>query len=144
MDVPAQHWSPSSRLFQPNPKPWEYEDSQNVRLVRENGGISLHGHSYFVSRALIGQHVQINFLDQRAVVYFCKTPVRELDLTTGSSQHLDFGQLRHTRTKALLAAPQPTDSPCDPLRKSFLKRDILEPPSCKGCHETACKGSLET
>ena len=122
MDVPAQHWSPSPRRFQPHPRPWDYRDPQNVRLVRENGGISLHGHSYFISRALIGQHVRIQLLDARAVVYFCNTPVREFDLASRSSRHFDFGQFRKARTQALLASP----------------------PNCKGSPETDCKASPDT
>ena len=43
MDVPAQHWKPSPRPFQRDPPPWNYADTQKVRLVRENGGISLNG-----------------------------------------------------------------------------------------------------
>lgn len=103
MEVPAQHWSPSPRRFDPDPRPWDYAKPENVRLVRENGSIGLHGRCYFVSRALIGERVQLTFLDDRVVVYFCSTPVREFDLVTGASHHFDFGQFRRARTQALLA-----------------------------------------
>jgi transposase InsO family protein len=107
MDVPAQHWSPSARRFEPDPRPWDYADPANVRLVRQNGSIALGGGCYFVSRALIGEHVRLQFLDDRVVVYFCRTPVREFDLETGSSHHVDFGQLRAARSQALLAPAIP-------------------------------------
>jgi hypothetical protein len=74
-----------------------------VRLVRENGSIGLGGRCYFVSRAFIGERVQLEFVDGRVVVYFCRTPVREFDLETGASHHFDFGQFRRARTQALLA-----------------------------------------
>lgn len=101
MDVPAQHWSPSPRRFDPKPRPWNYHDTAHLRLVRENGSIGLGGRCYFVSRALIGERVQLEFLEDRVVVYFCCTPVREFDLETGSSHHFDFGQFSQARTQAL-------------------------------------------
>jgi transposase InsO family protein len=106
MDVPAQHWSPSPRRFEADPQPWEYERPENVRLVRQSGTIGWGGKSYFVSRALIGERVQLDFVDRRAIAYFCRTAVREFDLETGSSHHVDFGQFRRARTQALLATPE--------------------------------------
>jgi transposase InsO family protein len=105
MDVPAKYWSPSTRPFPGDPRPWEYDHPENVQRVPQNGGLSVRGKYYFVSRALIGERVQLEFLDDRVIVYFCRTPVREFDLKTGSSHHLDFGQFRRARTKALLADP---------------------------------------
>jgi transposase InsO family protein len=118
MDVPAQHWSPSTRLFQRHPPPWNYEHPENVRLVRQNGSIGLGGRCYFVSRALIGERVQLTFLDDRVVVYFCRTPVRQFELESGSSHHFDFGQFRRARTHALLSRPNPGGSaPATPPEK---------------------------
>ena len=105
MDVPAQHWQPSPRRFDPEPRPWNYDVPAQVRLVRENGSIGLGGRCYFVSRALIGERVQLRFLEDRVVVYFCATPVREFDLESGHSRHLDWGQFQKARTRALLAQP---------------------------------------
>src|ERR1700678_4575572 len=120
LDVPAQHWSPSPRRFECAPRPWDYQKPENVRLVRQNGSIGLHGKCYFVSRALIGERVQLEFIDRRAVVYFCRTAVREFDLETGSSHHVDLGQFRRARTQALLAVPeQPGASPLRPRRKNL-------------------------
>ena len=61
MAVPAHRWRPSPRAFQ-EPTACEYSDPSNVRKVRENGGVSLRGQSYFVSRAFIGENVQLEFL----------------------------------------------------------------------------------
>lgn len=109
MDVPAQHWRPSSRRFELPPKAWDYADPQRVRKVRENGGISLAGHSYFVSRALIGEAVQLQLLGERVLVWFCRTLVREFDLTTGESSRVDFGQIDRVRIQGLW-----TDGGCAP------------------------------
>jgi transposase InsO family protein len=114
MDVPAQHWSPSARPFERDPRPWDYHDPANVRLVRQNGSIGLGGRCYFVSRAFIGERVQLEFLDDRVVVYFCRTPVREFHLETGTSHHFDFGQFHRARTQALLAPATGGSAPATP------------------------------
>jgi len=101
MDVPAQHWKPSPRTFQPQQQPWEYPDPINVRKVRENGGVSLRGQSYFVSRALIGQNVQLEYLKNRLLVWFCRTLVREFDLQTGMSYAVQDQQMQRARTQGL-------------------------------------------
>jgi len=101
MDVPAQHWKPSPRTFQPQQRPWEYPDPMNVRKVRENGGVSLRGQSYFVSRALIGQNVQLEYLKNRLLVWFCRTLVREFDLQTGRSYAVQDQPMQRARTQGL-------------------------------------------
>ena len=101
MDVPAQHWKPSPRPFQPQQQPWEYPDPMNVRKVRENGGLSLRGQSYFVSRALIGQNVQLEYLKNRLLVWFCRTLVREFDLQTGRSYAVQDQHMQRARTQGL-------------------------------------------
>lgn len=101
MEVPAQRWKPSARIFQEQPKPWEYSDPARVRRVRESGAVSFQGQNYFVSRALIGQPVQIEFLENRAIIWFCRTMVREIDLTNGTSYAVDDKQLQRARTQGL-------------------------------------------
>ena len=101
MDVPAQHWKPSLRAFQPQQQPWEYPDPINVRKVRENGGVSLRGQSYFVSRALIGQNVQLEYLKNRLLVWFCRTLVREFDLQSGRSYAVQDQPMQRARTQGL-------------------------------------------
>jgi transposase InsO family protein len=99
MDVPAQHWKPSPRTFQPHQQLWEYSDPINVRKVRENGGVSLRGQSYFVSRALIGQNVQLEYLQNRLLVWFCRTLVREFDLQSGMSYAVQDQPMQRARTQ---------------------------------------------
>jgi transposase InsO family protein len=101
MDVPAQHWEPSRRAFPEQQKLWEYPDPVHVRKVRENGGVSFRGQSYFVSRALIGENVQMEFFEQRAMVWFCRTLVREFDLQTGASYSVQEQNTQRARTQGL-------------------------------------------
>jgi transposase InsO family protein len=101
MDVPAQHWTPSARCFLPSPKAWDYPEPAHVCRVRENAGVRVHGHSYFVSRAFIGQNVQLQFLEDTVLVWFCRTLVREFNLQTRASHSVDFGQFDRARTHGL-------------------------------------------
>ena len=101
MDVPVQHWKPSLRRFEPQPKAWDYTDPQLVRKVRQNGGIRWGGQNYFVSRALIGQPVQLQLLGETVLVWFCRTLVREFNLRTKTSSLVDFGQIDQARTHGL-------------------------------------------
>jgi transposase InsO family protein len=101
MQVPAQRWKPSSRPFQEQPPAWEYPDPPHVSLVSEHGAVSFRGQNYFVSRALIGQRVQLELLEKRVVIWFYRTMVREIDLTTGISYAVDDEQLQRARTQGL-------------------------------------------
>jgi transposase InsO family protein len=101
MEVPAQHWTPSTRVFVAEPKPWQYPNPEHVRKVRENGGISWNGRSYFVSRAFIGENVQLQLLENTVLVWFCQTLIREFDLLSGQSNFIDLGQFDKARTHGL-------------------------------------------
>jgi transposase InsO family protein len=101
MAVPAQRWQPSSRAFQEEPRAWDYPDPAHVRKVRENGGLSFQGQSYFVSRALIGENVQLELLERRVLVWFYRTLVREFDLDNGRSFAVNDKHLQRARTQGL-------------------------------------------
>ena len=81
----------------------DYPDPAQVRTVPENGGIRLQGRDYFVSRALIGERVQLQWLEDRVLVFFCNTVVREFDLHTGASYGIDYGQMDRVRAQGLWA-----------------------------------------
>jgi transposase InsO family protein len=101
MDVPAQRWKPSSRVFQEKPKPWEYPDPAHVRKVRESGAVSFRGQNYFVSRALTGANVQLELLDRRVIVWFYRTLVREFHLDSGMSYTVNGEFIQRARTQGL-------------------------------------------
>jgi len=115
MGRPAQRWQPSLRAFQQQHKPWAYPDPANVRKVRENGGVSLGGQSYFISRAFIGENVQLELVDHRVIVWFCCTLVREFDLQTGTSHPVEDRPLQRARTQGgLLQQPLGAIAPATP------------------------------
>jgi transposase InsO family protein len=85
MATPASRWHPSSRPFQPQPREWEYPSGMQVVRLLGQGQFTWHKRRWDVSRALRNQCVGIERIGDRALVYFCQTPIRELHLPTGAS-----------------------------------------------------------
>jgi transposase InsO family protein len=89
METPAQHWNPSAKRYDPRPPEWEYPEGSYVLKVDSDGKIKLHRQHYVISRALIGERVQLVTLEQRVLVYYCRALVRELDLDQHRSTIVD-------------------------------------------------------
>jgi transposase InsO family protein len=89
MRTPASVWRPSPRGYQVQPRPWEYERGAEVRRVNAMGRLFLEGRSWEISRALAGEWVQLIRIEQRVLVYYCRSLVRELDLRTQRSTAVD-------------------------------------------------------
>jgi len=98
MGVPAERWKPSVRVYERAAKEWEYAHPELVRKVKENGGVSLGGQSYFISRAFIGEPVQLEYVGDRVLVWYCRTIIRELDLKNGTSHAVDHEELQKVRS----------------------------------------------
>jgi transposase InsO family protein len=89
MKTPADRWRPSERRYDPNPPTWEYPTGSRVLKVDSDGKIKLHGRHWVVSRALAGERVQLVTDEQRVLVYYCRTLVRELDFVNQRSTIVD-------------------------------------------------------
>jgi transposase InsO family protein len=89
MRRPANVWQPSSRPFDPTPKRWEYAEGAWVCRVGTNGGLWISNKRWEVSRALAGEHVELERVGQRILVRYCRTTVREFDLDSGRSLPMD-------------------------------------------------------
>jgi transposase InsO family protein len=85
MATPASRWRPSERPFPQKLQEWEYESHLEVCRLAGEGQLSWHGRRWEISNALRGLTVGIETVDSRAIVYFCRTPMRELDLRTGAA-----------------------------------------------------------
>jgi hypothetical protein len=94
MQTPVSKWQPSPRPYQAKPKLWEYAASQEVIRLSDKGEFKWQGERWIVSRALKNQLVGIERTDDRAVVYYCATPVLELDLKTGNTAALPVDPFR--------------------------------------------------
>ena len=80
MLVPASRWQPSPRRYNPNPPRWEYPQGAWVLKIDCQGKLDLKGRKWHVSRALAGEYVQLLPIQQRLMVFFCSTLMREIDL----------------------------------------------------------------
>jgi hypothetical protein len=85
MATPASRWRPSSRPFQAITREWQYPLSMPVLRLGGEGQLCWRGQRWESSRALRNQLVGIEVIDDRALVYFCNTPMRDLDLKTGTA-----------------------------------------------------------
>lgn len=85
MATPASRWRPSPRLFQSAPPDWDYPASMHVLRLSGEGQLGWCGRRWEISRALRRQRIGLSLVGNRALVYFCRTPIRELDRATGAS-----------------------------------------------------------
>lgn len=84
METPASRWRPSERRYDPNPQPWQYPEGTTVVKVGIQGQIWAE-RRWDISLAFAGQGVQLVRVEERMLVYHCRTVVRELDLAGGLS-----------------------------------------------------------
>jgi transposase InsO family protein len=89
MQTPATRWQPSSRRYQLNPPRWEYPEGAWLLKIDSQGKLDLKGRKWRISKALSGEYVQIVPLEQRLMVFFCSTLLREIDLTIQRSTMVD-------------------------------------------------------
>ena len=85
MQTPASRWRPSEQRWDPTPRSWDYPCDAWVKRLGVEGGLWLGQDRWEVSRALAGQQVQLVRMEQRILVYYCRTVVREIDLVEGRS-----------------------------------------------------------
>ena len=81
MRTPASLWRPSTRVYDPNPQAWDYGTGAELRKVGGQGHIYIGDRRWRVSQALASHTVRLERIDQRVLVYFCRTLVQEIDLS---------------------------------------------------------------
>ena len=89
MKTPASVWTPSGRRYQSQPPKWEYPTGSQVRKLTAMGRLTVQGRQWEISRALAGEWVQLVRIEERMLVYYCRSLVRELDLLTQRSTAVD-------------------------------------------------------
>jgi hypothetical protein len=89
MQTPASRWQPSPRRYNPNPPAWEYPEGAWTLKDRLHGTIDIHEQTYRIAKSLIGERVRIVPAEQRFLVYYCNTLIRELDPATRRSTIVD-------------------------------------------------------
>lgn len=84
MQTPATRWRPSERRYDPHPPRWEYPPGAWVLKVDCQGKLDIAAQKWRVSKTLAGEWVQVVRVEQRMLIFYCNTLVRELD---PASQH---------------------------------------------------------
>jgi len=85
MRTPASVWRKSERSYDPHPPRWEYPTGAHVLKVGRQGNLDAYGARWKIAKALRGEWVQLQQVEQRVLVYYCQTLVRELDLNSRRS-----------------------------------------------------------
>jgi transposase InsO family protein len=89
MQTPASRWQPSPRRYNPNPPAWEYPEGAWILKVDSHGTIDIHDQSYPIAKSLIGERVRIVAAEDRYLIYYCNTLIRELDPATKRSMIIE-------------------------------------------------------
>jgi transposase InsO family protein len=80
MATPSTRWQPSHLCFQSQPAEWIYPAHMTAVRLHTQGQLHWGGRRWEISNALRGRTVALERIGERAIVYYCNTPVRELDL----------------------------------------------------------------
>ena len=81
MRTPASVWRPSERAYLAQPPRWEYPAGAHVRRLDADGKLKAYGRNWNIGQALRREWIQLVQLGNRVLVYYCRTVVRELDLS---------------------------------------------------------------
>jgi transposase InsO family protein len=103
MQTPASRWQPSPRPYNPNLPAWEYPEGAWTLKIDNHGTIDIREQPYRISKALIGERVRILPVEQRFLVYYCNTLIREIDPATRRSAIID----RYVENRPSTAGSQP-------------------------------------
>ena len=85
MKTPASVWRPSARRYDPHPPPWVYPEGAWTLKVDCQGTIDIQGRRCRIGKTLAGERVMIQPIEQRCLVFYCSTLVREINPSTQRS-----------------------------------------------------------
>ena len=89
MRTPASVWRKSERRYDPQPAAWEYPAGALVQRLSQKGQLKLAGRWWQISEALAEEWVQLVQLEQRVLVYYCRSLLREINLADQRSTAVD-------------------------------------------------------
>jgi transposase InsO family protein len=82
MRTPTSLWEPSRKKYQAQPQAWDYPANYIVIPLNQKGEMKWEGERWTISRALKNEPIGLERTGNRALIYYCNTPVAELDLQT--------------------------------------------------------------
>ncbi len=98
MKTPASVWVRSEKKYDPSQPKWEYPQGSRTLKIDCQGTLDLNGQRWRVGKALRGERVKIEQVEQRFLVFYCNTLIREIDPVTQ----------RSTMVERWITTPQPT------------------------------------
>jgi transposase InsO family protein len=90
METPASRWQKSPRCYEPRPPRWEYPAGSKVLKVDSSGKPRAWGGRWKITKALSGEWVQLERIEDRVLVYYCRTLIRELNLANQHSTAVEY------------------------------------------------------
>ncbi len=84
--------------------PWD----ARVLKVGSRGNLDAYGARWKIAKALRGEWVQLEQVEQRVLVYYCRTLIRELDLKSRCSTAVDRSSEHRSRVKTVKDVPGQT------------------------------------
>jgi transposase InsO family protein len=105
MNVPASRYRPANRKYQSTPLEWEYPAGSTVHRLNSQGQLWWNHRYLFVCRALAGECVRIEQLNQKLVIGFRHMWIREIDAATGRSVALIAAGDQPVQTAAAMENP---------------------------------------
>ncbi len=78
MQTPATVWRPSQRRYDPHPPAWEYPEGAWTLKVDCQGTVDLSGRRWRIGKTLAGERVQVQPVEERFLIFYCSTLVREI------------------------------------------------------------------
>jgi len=67
LDVPAKHYTRSSRQLPETLREPEYDTGKTLRKVNCKGYISLRNHRYYLSETFIDKYIELSYLDEKTI-----------------------------------------------------------------------------
>ena len=89
MKTPASRWVPSPRKYDPAQPPWVYPEGSKTLKIDCQGKVDINGKRWRIGKALQGQRVRLQTVEQRILVFYCTTLIREIDLVSQRSTMVD-------------------------------------------------------
>ena len=81
MRTPAEVWRKSEHRYDPNPPAWQYPEGAEVRRLEGHGALNMNGTRWQISRLLAGEYIQLERIQQRVLIFYRHTLIREIDLS---------------------------------------------------------------
>ena len=95
MKTPASVWTRSERKYDPRRPAWQYPEGAWTLKIDCQGKVEIEGRSWKVGRALTGQRVRIEQVEERLLVYYCTTLIRELKSNPKSVKDVPRQNVKH-------------------------------------------------